>query len=74
MRVHVFSDLHFEISDRTAPEFFASKGWHTLERRAEVAILAGDIGSTHPERIVETLLEPLLLFAHRYRNVFYVPR
>jgi predicted phosphodiesterase len=73
MRVHVFSDLHFEISERTAPEFFASEGWHSLEGRAEVAILAGDIGSTHRARIQETLVEPLRLFGHRYRTVFYVP-
>jgi predicted phosphodiesterase len=73
VRLHVFSDLHFEISERTAPEFFASEDWRRLEGRAEVAILAGDIGSTHPERIQDTLLEPLLLFAHRYRHVFYVP-
>jgi predicted phosphodiesterase len=73
VRLHVFSDLHFELSDRTAPEFFASDGWRKLEGRAEVAILAGDIGSTHPERIQDTLVEPLMLFGHRYRSVFYVP-
>jgi hypothetical protein len=73
VRVHVFSDLHFEISERTAPEFFASDGWHHLAGRAEVAILAGDIGSTRPERIEETLLEPLMLFGHRYRTIFYIP-
>jgi predicted phosphodiesterase len=73
VRLHVFSDLHFEISERTAPEFFVSQGWHSLERRAEVAILAGDVGSTQPGRIVDTLVEPLLLFSRRYRDVFYVP-
>jgi len=73
VRLHVFSDLHFEMSARAAPEFFASKGWHSLEGRAEVAILAGDIGSTQPERIHETLVEPLHLFGQRYRTVFYVP-
>jgi len=73
MKLHVFSDLHFEMHRSVAERFFASAEWRALEGRAEVAILAGDIGSTVPGRIQQSLVAPLEVFACRYRHVVYVP-
>jgi UDP-2,3-diacylglucosamine pyrophosphatase LpxH len=73
MKLHVFSDLHFEMSGSTAPSFFGSKEWRGLAGRADIAILAGDIGSTHPRHVQKTLVEPLRNFAESYPAVVYVP-
>ena len=68
MKLHVFSDLHFEMHASTAANFFGSEEWRGLAGRADLAILAGDIGSTHPRHVLKTLVEPLRTFGESYER------